>query len=1026
MPTLLSLVFILSGAAGLIYESIWTRYLGLFVGHGAYAQIIVLTIFLGGMSIGAFFVGRVSEKLRDPLATYAFTELAIGIVGFLFHDIFVATTNGAYDHLFPSLAGSPHTVVIVKWTIASLLILPQSILLGATFPLMSAGVLRIVPKKPGSVLAQLYFANSLGGAFGVLLAGFWLLGVGGLPLTLDAAGTVNLVVFLIAIGVARFGSKNAEKVDTASSPEEIAPGETPREAEQISQRIARLLLVVAFGTAVASFVYEISWIRMLSLLLGSATHSFELMLSAFILGLALGARWVRSRADRFADPVRALGIVQCVMGLAALATIPVYLAGFKWTASFITALKLNDGGYDLFTIARYFACLVVMLPSTFCAGMTLPLITRMLMRRGDGERAIGNVYAVNTLGSIVGVVLAGLVLMPLVGLKVLLVEGAVIDMALGVMLLRISGPSTRRRQQLAYIAAFGMTIATLASLRLNHFDQVTLSSGVYRYGSLPNPAGREMIFYRDGRTATVAVGRQIPDSFTWIATNGKPDASVDKAWFSARDTTHLRVLNGDISTQVLIPVITLAHMPSAKLAAIIGQGSGMTSHFLLGSSTLQQAVTIEIEPQMIAGSRMFYPANHRVFDDKRSRFVVDDAKSFFATDARKYDVIISEPSNPWVSGVSGLFTDEFYHRVRGYLTPNGVFGQWLHLYEINDALVVSVLAAIHKNFASYSVYLTSNDDMLIVASNLPEMPAPDWSVINSPGIAADLAGVVPFTPRSLAATHLLDRRELAPLLDRYLARYTPNSDYRPVLDLGAERARFKRETASGFGTLRVERFDAIAAMFGDKRPFDDDVRTSVPEIWQMQALTVSAALRHPSIVASQDAAGGKDVRDARQRQWELEATLAGNAPPPDWKRWTQSALDVERYTHAGSAGVIDERYYASLDAFMTRWHAPPMARQSIGLRRALSSWDFTAASAYADSLAPQAIALDAWIGIDEIREGGVVAKLKLGDPIGARKLWVAMSPVATRPPEALRSLLLDAYLGDACAKLPACKKAARR
>ena len=210
MPTLLSLVFILSGAAGLIYESIWTRYLGLFVGHGAYAQIIVLTIFLGGMSVGAFFVGRVSEKLRDPLATYAFIELAIGIIGLLFHDIFVATTNGAYDHLFPSLAGSPHTVVIVKWTIASLLILPQSILLGATFPLMSAGVLRIVPKKPGSVLAQLYFANSLGGAFGVLIAGFWLLNWGGLPLTLDVAAVVNLVVFLIALGVARFGSTNAE------------------------------------------------------------------------------------------------------------------------------------------------------------------------------------------------------------------------------------------------------------------------------------------------------------------------------------------------------------------------------------------------------------------------------------------------------------------------------------------------------------------------------------------------------------------------------------------------------------------------------------------------------------------------------------------------------------------------------------------------------------------------------------------------------------------------------------------------
>ena len=234
----------------------------------------------------------------------------------------------------------------------------------------------------------------------------------------------------------------------------------------------------------------------------------------------------------------------------------------------------------------------------------------------------------------------------------------------------------------------------------------------------------------------------------------------------------------------------------------------MTSHFLLGSSTLQQAVTIEIEPQMIAGSRMFYPANRRVFDDRRSRFVVDDAKSFFATDARKYDIIISEPSNPWVSGVAGLFTDEFYHRVRGYLTPRGVFGQWLHLYEINDGLVLSVLSAIHRNFSSYSVYLTSNDDMLIVASNLPELPAPDWSILSSPGIASDLAGVVPFTPSSLNATHLIDRRELAP---------SPRSLWHAQLGLSS-RARSRRR--------------ARALQAGDRKRLRHAARRALRMQWQ--------------------------------------------------------------------------------------------------------------------------------------------------------------------------------------------------
>ena len=302
-----------------------------------------------------------------------------------------------------------------------------------------------------------------------------------------------------------------------------------------------------------------------------------------------------------------------------------------------------------------------------------------------------------------------------------------------------------------------------------------------------------------------------------------------------------RVLSGDISTQVLIPVITLAHMPTAKLAAVIGEGSGMTSHFLLGSPTLEQAVTIEIEPQMIAGSRIFYPANRRVFDDKRSRFVIDNAKSFFATDARKYDVIISEPSNPWVSGVAGLFTDEFYHRARGYLTPNGVFGQWLHLYEIDDGLVLSVLSAIHHNFKSYSVYRDLERGH--ADRRLESRPASGSRLERgegSPAIASDLAGVVPFTPRALEATRVIGRRELAPLLDYY---GTPNSDYRPVLDLGAERARFKRVTASGLGTLRIERFDALAAIFGERKAFDSAQVTTVPEIWPMRALAVGAILR---------------------------------------------------------------------------------------------------------------------------------------------------------------------------------------
>ena len=165
MIRLLCLLFVLSGAAGLVYESIWTRYLGLFVGHDAYAQIVVLVIFLGGMSLGAMAVGRRSERLRDPLRGYAAVEFAVGCIGLVFHDLFQWTTGLAYSSIYPALAGSV-ALPLAKWSLASLLILPQSILLGATFPLMASGVLRIRPAKPGRTLSLLYFCNSLGAAAG--------------------------------------------------------------------------------------------------------------------------------------------------------------------------------------------------------------------------------------------------------------------------------------------------------------------------------------------------------------------------------------------------------------------------------------------------------------------------------------------------------------------------------------------------------------------------------------------------------------------------------------------------------------------------------------------------------------------------------------------------------------------------------------------------------------------------------------------------------------------------------------------
>ena len=361
-------------------------------------------------------MSRRSERLTQPLYGYVAVEFAVGLIGLFFHEAFQGVISWTYATVYPALAGS-WLLPLAKWGIASALILPQSVLLGMTFPLMSAGVLRLARENPGRSLAMLYFSNSLGAAAGVLVAGFYLVSLAGLPGTLLTAAMLNLVVAAATVGVVVAARNAAIEVESrkshgiAAAPSgaaDLRPSTLDiRPPATFDLGLQRLLLWTSLGTAVASFIYEIDWIRMLALVLGSATHSFELMLSAFILGLALGAWWIRSRADRLRSPLRTLGLVQWTMGFLALATLPLYVQSFDWVAALLSTFARNDAGYTGFTIARYVLCLLIMLPATFCAGMTLPLITRTLIVGGAGERAIGAVYAWNTLGSIMGVVLGG-------------------------------------------------------------------------------------------------------------------------------------------------------------------------------------------------------------------------------------------------------------------------------------------------------------------------------------------------------------------------------------------------------------------------------------------------------------------------------------------------------------------------------------------------------------------------------------------------------------------------------------------
>jgi spermidine synthase len=761
---LLFAVFTLSGFAGLVYESIWSHYLRLFLGHAGYAQTLVLAIFMGGMAAGAWFAGRYSRNWRDLLLGYALVEAVIGVIALAFHAVFVAVTSAAFEHLLPTL-GTPAAAAGAKWLLGAALILPQSVLLGMTFPLMSGGLIRRYPGAPGSALAMLYFTNSLGASVGVLVAGFILIERFGLPGTIQFAGALNLALAAIMVLLAR----------------SVAPETAPLRPAPAARRdpgYLYLLLAVAALTGAASFIYEIAWIRMLTLVLGSATHSFELMLSAFILGLACGGLAIRRRIDRLTEPRRFLGYVQVTMGLAAIATLPLYSQTFglmQWT---LEAVERSANGYALFHIVSHVLSLAVMFPAAFCAGMTLPLITYALLRRGHGEGAIGAVYAANTCGAIIGVVLAAHAGLPWLGLKGTVLVGAAIDIGLGLALLWAVATEFRR---MAVLATGGGVIFVLA-LGAFRLDAYKMMSGVYRHGEIYDANESSILYYKDGRTASVSLvdfseGRS-------IRTNGKSDGGVNMQGGRLLDET----------TMTLTGALPLSIKPDARHVAVIGIGTGITTHTLLGSLKPVSVDTIEIEPAMVEASRGFAPRNAAAFNDPRSRIHIDDAKTFFSTHNRRYDVIISEPSNPWVSGVSSLFSVEFYRVAQRHLMPDGIIVQWLQLYEFDIALLASVMRALGEVFPDYVIYAADDNDLLVVAGPSRVLAQPLADVFQEEGIRRALHAAEVRTIGDLEVRRIGARRTLHPL---FLSYPVPaNSDYRPYVDLNAARARFLESEAT--------------------------------------------------------------------------------------------------------------------------------------------------------------------------------------------------------------------------------------
>jgi spermidine synthase len=804
-------LFTVSGFAGLIYESIWSHYLKLFLGHAAYAQTLVLAIFMGGMALGSWLVSRYTNRIANLLLGYAIAELLIGILAIAFHRVFVSMTGWAFDTVLPALGGTG-MIDLFKWALASALILPASILLGTTFPLMSAGIMRVYPQEGGRALSMLYFTNSFGASVGVLASGFYLIERIGLPGAMLTAGLLNVALaFTVWIITKRI------EVPAGAGPA-VAAG-----AGEGGTRLFRLMILLAFATGAASFAYEIAWIRMLSLGLGASSHAFEVMLSAFILGMSLGGLVLRLLPNAFRDDLKWLAGILAAKGIFAVGALGVYGGVLEFVAWSMRAMAPTSEGYVLLNLSGHVASMMVMFPAAFCAGMTLPLATSALLVRRHGEASIGRIYGANTAGCIVGAAFATHVGMESFGVKGLTGLGAAADLAMAAAVFAI-GLRISLRTVLA--AAATTVVAAVAIYASSDLDELKMASGVFRYGRFLTPDIAKVLFYRDGKTATISV-TDIRDSRS-IRTNGKPDASI-----VFRNRTRP---SSDEPTMVLAGTLPFAFKPDAKRVANIGFGSGLTTHSVLGSPTVTSLDTIEIERMMIEGAKLFDPYNRRAYQDPRSHFHIDDAKTFFSSHPGRYDVIISEPSNPWVSGVSSLFSDEFYALVRRHIADDGLLIQWVQIYEINFDLLASMVKALGNHFGDYELFTSGTGDILIVATKAKKLPAMVDAPFRFPEMSRDLAALGFRSLADFEMARVGSRRALEPLIRSGI--YPANSDYFPMIDTRAARARFMHESATELGGIS-RGFVPFAALFSHDGRYDP--RTLDPE-WKVVTMSASAAL----------------------------------------------------------------------------------------------------------------------------------------------------------------------------------------
>ena len=789
-------LYLLSGAASLLYEVAWLRLLTMTMGHTTGAVGAVLAAFMGGLAIGAWVAGRFTDALPPSraLRIYAALEGVVALCA-LAMPFAIGALTPLLEWAYADGAGGALFGIVRLAASISLIALPGAAM-GASFPVGVCAVSAVGAKgakgatgamgaKGARDVAELYAANTVGAAIGAAFTGFLLLPSVGL----FGTTIVGVLLNLLAAGGALVLSRTPEP-QTRSEPNAPTEPTEPDLLNQLNPLNPMNLKMASSAIAVSGFValvYEVVWTRVLAMTLGPTTYAFSAMLVAFISGLAIGAAIASAMLPRARRPASWLGLSMIAAAAAALAAaavvdqLPIIIArtAGRTDASFMSVFALDV------TLA-----VAIQLPMTIALGAALPFaVATTSAARAAAPRAAAMIYAANTAGAIAGALTGSFILVPRIGLQHSLQLASSIAVVAGFVacLAEAARGRARPRRPLA-IGATALAVLGVAAL-MPAWNHGRLANGAYRLapalaaGDIETAleAG-DLLYYREGAAGTVSVRRLL--GVTSLAIDGKVDAS-----------------NGaDMLTQKLLAHLPLLLHDNPRSVYIIGLGSGVT----LGAALrhpIDRADVSEISPEVVAASAYFSKENHEAPRDRRTRLIVGDGRSHLLLSDDRYDVIVSEPSNPWMAGVSTLFTREFFQAARAHLQPGGILCQWAHTYNITDVDLRSIVDTFLSTFPEGSAWLVGTSDLLLIGSTSP-LRALDSGIAaawNRPGVAEDLAQVEVSDPFAILTLFVARGRDLR----QYGAGARVQTDDRLPLEYSAPRAIYGRYQTNNVAQLRA-------------------------------------------------------------------------------------------------------------------------------------------------------------------------------------------------------------------------------